>query len=419
MYSKIISLLEIKDNSLHNEFIKLYIPEIITMLVLSFVSIFDKVIANKIGMEVLTGVSMAAGYSEVMLMVGVAMRAVANVEYTKTKDLKVLGTFYKSNLILQSIIIVLTIIVGSWLTYNSGLSDKSKLVSYVSLHCYGMFYLLVEYNRFQKVIATAHKKAIELSKISILTTILNVLFDICVFVFKMHWIWIVLDNVVTEIIAVILVKRVIKDKKMIYGKINTIFGYKESFISALIDSGSKRVLYVLMPFILSWLGDVKYAKYCIITAIIDQLMTSSWSTNSIAIILLNDKYKWSDIKKTILQVVLVYAIIGAIISVPLCMLFGDIKINYIALMIFSFTMIMTCTSKCIYTGLSRFHSLFKVLAKSQVVCTIVCLLWLLFSVFITHNEYVSYCLWIIRDAVVIFMCSGAYKKYSVNNNVVN
>lgn len=419
MYNKLIHALEIKDDTLHNEYIKLYIPEIITMLVLSFISIFDKVIANKIGLEVLTGVSMAAGYSEVMLMVGVAMRAVANVEYTKTKDLNMLGSFYKSNLILQSIIIIITIIIGSWLTYNSGLSDKSKIVSYVSLYCYGIYYLLVEYNRFQKVIITADKKAIELSKVNIITTVLNVIFDICVFVFNMHWVWIVVDNIITEFIGTILIKRIVKEKKMVYGKVYTILKYKDNFISSLIDSGSKRVLYVLMPFILSWLGDVKYAKYCIITAIVDQLISSSWGNNAIAVILLNDGYKWNDIKKGILKVVFVYAVIGSMISVLLCMLFGNIEINYILLIIFSFSMILACTTKCIYTGLNRYHSLYKGLANSQITCTVVCLLWLLFSVFITKNEYVSYCMWIIRDLIVIIMCEYYYKKFIRNNKMVD
>lgn len=122
MYDIIINRLSRNKSEVYSDYIKLCIPEIITMLIISFVKVFDKVIANLIGVEVITGISMAAGYSEVMLLIGVAVKTVALVEYTKTKDLKLLGTMYKFSFVVQIFIVIGTIMVGNLLTYNSGLS---------------------------------------------------------------------------------------------------------------------------------------------------------------------------------------------------------------------------------------------------------------------------------------------------------
>lgn len=116
MYETLLNRLVKNKSMLYREYMKLYIPEIVTMLIISFVKVFDKVIANLIGTEVMAGISMASSYSEMMLLVGVAARMVASVEYTKSKDIKVLGTIYKAQLIFQTIIVIATVVIGNILS---------------------------------------------------------------------------------------------------------------------------------------------------------------------------------------------------------------------------------------------------------------------------------------------------------------
>lgn len=411
MYETLLNRLVKNKSMLYREYMKLYIPEIVTMLIISFVKVFDKVIANMIGIEVMAGISMASSYSEMMLLAGVAARMVASVEYTKSKDLKVLGTIYKAQLIFQTIIVIATVVIGNILTKNSGLSLEAQKISCISLFAYAIYYILLDYNRFLKIILIADKRNVVISKITIITTIFNVLFDIVVYITGISWVWLVLDNIATELLSIFLTKYQLKDKQLKYGKLSMVLSYKDSMISALVDSGAKRILYILMPFILSWLGDVKYAKYSIIVSIIDQLINPTFNNTSFVVILLNDKFKWVEIRNVVFDVSIKYGFIGALLSVPLGLLFGVGNLNYLLLMLLAAAMIIVNVMQCAYTGLNRFHGLYKNVSIIQIICTISSLLWLVFSVFITGNEYVSYGMWISRNVINIILCIYSYRKF--------
>lgn len=417
MYETIINRFAKNKSELYSEYIKLCIPEIITMLVISFIRVFDKVIANLIGTEVMAGISMASSYSEMMLLVGVATRMVAAVEYTKTKDLKLLGTIYKVQLIFQIIIVIATVVVGNILTYNSGLSVDAKEVASISLLAYAVYYILLDYNRFLRVILIADKRNVVISKITIATTVFNIIFDVIVYVTGISWIWLVLDNIITELLSILLTKYQLKSKKLQYGKLSMILPYKDSMISALVDSGAKRMLYLLMPFILSWLGDVRYARYSIIVSIIEQLINPTFNNVSFVVILLNDKFKWDDIKKVVFEVSIKYGFVGSILSIPLGLLFGIGHLNYFLLMLLAFIMIIANVMQCAYTGLNRFHGLYRSVSIIQIICTITSLLWLAFSVFVTGNEYVSYGMWIIRNIINIILCVYSYRKFLYSKTI--
>lgn len=364
MYDIIINRLSRNKSEVYSDYIKLCIPEIITMLIISFVKVFDKVIANLIGVEVITGISMAAGYSEVMLLIGVAVKTVALVEYTKTKDLKLLGTMYKFSFVVQIFIVIGTIMVGNLLTYNSGLSLEAKSISSISLLAYGVYYILVDYNKFIRLILIVDKRTVLISKITTFSTVFNVLFDLVVYIIGLQWYWLVLDNIITELICILITRFILKDKKMLYGKINTIYKYKNSIFSTIIDSGARRVLYVLMPFILSWLGDVRYARYIIITSIIDQLINPTFSNVAFTGILLNDNYDKNDVRDVICKFSIKYALFCSLLSLPLSLLFKDGNISYLLLIILTGVMTLVNSIQSYYTGLNRYNNLYNSISKA-------------------------------------------------------
>lgn len=415
MYDIIINRLSRNKSEVYSDYIKLCIPEIITMLIISFVKVFDKVIANLIGVEVITGISMAAGYSEVMLLIGVAVKTVALIEYTKTKDLKLLGTMYKFSFVVQIFIVIGTIMVGNLLTYNSGLSLEAKSISSISLLAYGVYYILVDYNKFIRLILIVDKRTVLISKITTFSTVFNVLFDLVVYIIGLQWYWLVLDNIITELICILITRFILKDKKMLYGKINTIYKYKNSIFSTIIDSGARRVLYVLMTFILSWLGDVRYARYIIITSIIDQLINPTFSNVAFTGILLNDNYDKNDVRGVICKFSIKYALFCSLLSLPLSLLFKDGNISYLLLIILTGVMTLVNSIQSYYTGLNRYNNLYNSISKAQIVCTISSLLWLAFSVLVIGNEYVAYLVWIIRNIINITLLKMYYKRFAENN----
>lgn len=305
--------------------------------------------------------------------------------------------------------------VGNLLTYNSGLSLEAKSISSISLLDYGVYYILVDYNKFIRLILIVDKRTVLISKITTFSTVFNVLFDLVVYIIGLQWYWLVLDNIITELICILITRFILKDKKMLYGKINTIYKYKNSIFSTIIDSGARRVLYVLMTFILSWLGDVRYARYIIITSIIDQLINPTFSNVAFTGILLNDNYDKNDVRGVICKFSIKYALFCSLLSLPLSLLFKDGNISYLLLIILTGVMTLVNSIQSYYTGLNRYNNLYNSISKAQIVCTISSLLWLAFSVLVIGNEYVAYLVWIIRNIINITLLKMYYKRFAENN----
>lgn len=170
-----------------------------------------------------------------------------------------------------------------------------------------------------------------------------------------------------------------------------------------------------MPFILSWLGDVRYARYIIITSIIDQLINPTFSNVAFTGILLNDNYDKNDVRGVICKFSIKYALFCSLLSLPLSLLFKDGNISYLLLIILTGVMTLVNSIQSYYTGLNRYNNLYNSISKAQIVCTISSLLWLAFSVLVIGNEYVAYLVWIIRNIINITLLKMYYKRFAENN----
>lgn len=385
---------------------KLYIPEIITVFTLSFINIFDKVIASKFGVEIISGISLASNYAELILMVDVAIRLVTSALYSKSKDKELYYSMWSCNMVVQVIVAVLELAVAQILINFSGLSDYAKTVATVASFSYAVYYILYGFNRFQVLHMTFEYKSKEVSKINIACTVINVLCDLSVLVFGLHWSLIIFDNILTELIKYLLLRR--HCIKFVFSNnwYSVAKTYAKQLYSAMIESGARRVMYIIIATILSFTGDTVYACYCIIQNIVDTLAEYAYKNDTLSVILLGDGHKIKNVKVTAFILSIIYGAISATIAFFVTTLYSEYNLNKFIIVGSTFIFVIAMTMAYIQNGVNRYEEQFKELSKLSLYTSLIMIVAIYFTSK-TGNPYIIQFTWLLR-----YLFMFAYGLYS-------
>lgn len=243
-------------------------------MVMAFTTIVDMIAISRLGTKYMAGYALGATFVSALYLCYDALNTFIYVEYTKSKDTKVLSIVSKLSIIAQLITIGLIFVSLLVLLNLSGLSSEANKVAIIvvlgrSIGSIFFIFATVYYTYYR-----SEGKENVATNTRLFASILNIIFDILAIVFRLGIIGVIGATILSELMEYLILKfySIIHGVKFSKSHWREVSKYIPIMLKGYGVQVVLRIQYILCGIAASHLGDSEYAVYGIVQTICGQFL---------------------------------------------------------------------------------------------------------------------------------------------------
>lgn len=383
-------------------------PIVISDIGIHALDIVDTAAISTYGVIILSGISLYNTLADALKFMFVAVGMFIYSDYNKKKNNKAISEYLLLMFLSQMAVTLLALLIFPFIILSSGISAEAKQVAFVCISIGGINCFIQGRLKVFDMYLVANNKASGMAKRRLTFNIIGITLDIIIVLLGLDYYLIIFATLLVRICEHEYAKRLTGLKKLPKSKISDLKQYLPTLKSTSIESFSRRIMYILSSYFMTFTGDTIYAIYSIVKDVIYSTSYSAATADNICAGL--DVKETKQFCQSVKNDVLKYAALSTFYATIVSLFYTNYNLNFVFIGILSFIMAFTSLYGYIFLGLCRSADLYKINIKIQNWCTVFIPLFL-FLTLPCKNVYLYSSIWIIRFLITILLASTALLRF--------